>query len=34
MFKTLKDHAERFYGKRPGLLTRIVWFKVLGITLS
>jgi len=32
MFKTLEEHAERFYGKRPGLLTRIVRFKVLVIS--
>jgi hypothetical protein len=29
MFRTLEEHAERFYGKRPGPLARIVRFKML-----
>lgn len=29
MFRTLEEHAERFHGKRAGLLARIVRFKVL-----
>lgn len=32
MFRTLEEHAERFYGKRPGLLMRMVRFKGLVIT--
>jgi len=32
MFRTLDEHAERFHGKRPGLLARIVRFKVLVIS--
>ena len=32
MFRTLEEHAERFYGKRPSLLMRIVRFKGLVIT--
>lgn len=32
MFRTLDEHAERFHGKRPGLLARIVRFKVLLIS--
>lgn len=32
MFRTLDEHAERFYGKRPSLLARIVRFKVLAIS--
>ena len=30
--RTLEEHAERFYGKRPGLLMRMVRFKGLVIT--
>jgi hypothetical protein len=29
MFRTLEEHGERFHGKRPGLLARIVRLKVL-----
>ena len=29
MFRTLEEHAERFYGKRPGPLARFVRFKML-----
>lgn len=32
MFRTLEEHAERFYGKGPGLLMRMVRFKGLVIT--
>ena len=32
MFRTLDEHAERFHGKRPGLLARIIRFKVLVIS--
>ena len=32
MFRTLEEHAERFYGKRPGLLMRAVRFKGLVVT--
>ena len=32
MFRTLEEHAERFYGKRPGLLMRMVRIKGLMIT--
>ena len=32
MFRTLGEHAERFYGKQPGLLLRIVRLKGLVIT--
>jgi|GEM_PF-3355636 len=29
MFRTLEEHVERFHGKRPGLLARIIRFKIL-----
>lgn len=29
MFRTLEEHAERFHGKGPGLIARIVRFKML-----
>jgi hypothetical protein len=29
MFRTLEEHAERFHGNSPGLLARIVRFKLL-----
>jgi len=29
MFRTLEEHAERFHGKAPGLLARILRFKLL-----
>lgn len=29
MFRTLEEHAERFHGKRPGLIARLVRFKTL-----
>jgi hypothetical protein len=32
MFRTLEEHAEPFYGKRPELLMRLVRFKGLVIT--
>jgi hypothetical protein len=32
MFRTLEEHAERFYGKQRGLLMRVVRFKGLVIT--
>jgi hypothetical protein len=32
MFRTLEEHAERFYGKQHGLLMRMVRFKGLVIT--
>ena len=32
MFRTLEEHAERFYGKQPGLLMRMVRLKGLVIT--
>ena len=32
MFRTLEEHAERFYGKQPSLMMRIVRLKGLVIT--
>jgi hypothetical protein len=32
MFRTLEEHAERFYGKRPEHLMRLVRFQGLVIT--
>lgn len=29
MFRTLEEHAERFYGKRPGVISRMLRFKIL-----
>lgn len=29
MFRSLEEHAERFHGKRLGLLSRVLRFKVL-----
>lgn len=29
MFRTLEEYAERFHGKRPGLIAQIVRFKML-----
>ncbi len=29
MFRTIEEHAERFHGKRPGLLARILRFKAM-----
>jgi hypothetical protein len=29
MFRTLEEHAERFHGKRPGLIARMFRFKML-----
>ena len=29
MFRSLEEHAGRFRGKRPGLLSRVLRFKVL-----
>ena len=29
MFRTLEEHAERFHGKGPGLLARVLRFKLL-----
>ena len=29
MFRTLEEHAERFHGKGPSLLTRVLRFKML-----
>jgi hypothetical protein len=29
MFRTLEEHAEQFHGKGPGLLARVLRFKLL-----
>lgn len=29
MFRTLEEHAERFHGRRPGLIARMFRFKML-----
>jgi hypothetical protein len=29
MFRTLEEHVERFHGKRPGLIARMIRFKML-----
>jgi hypothetical protein len=29
MFRTIEEHAERFHGRRPGLIVRTLRFKLL-----